>query len=256
MRFKRYLPFTNAILALASMEIYFFWPAYLFASLVASSVMIIVSIRLMSLDNLIDRHWWNYSILPLSFFNGLNIYAAILPYKNNIPLLQGLFILSAIFLYYYLRSAYYHLVLPTAERSTNLENISSFGNFLSFFFIASTVFGLQSFLGVPSWQLIMIIVAVCLFLIYQAIWSLRASVNHNLPFILIGSLVISEIAWSLFYLPFNFNISGGILAVEYYILTGILRAYSHNKLDSKILKIYLGFGLLSIFVILITARWL
>lgn len=256
MPIKRFLPFLTAFIALALMELFLFRSRFIYVSSAVMLASIVVSIFILAKNSLIDKRWWNYSILPILFSSSLVVYSVLLPYKNNIILMQSLFFLNAIFLYYYIRSVYYNLVLPTAERSTNLENISSFGNFLSFFFISASAYGLQSFLGLPTWQLILVIMSASLLLTYQMIWASRANIQRNHAYILISCLILTEIAWAMFYLPFNFNVTGAILAIDYYIIAGILRTYLHGGLNGKMLKLYLGFGLASIVIILITARWL
>lgn len=218
-------------------------------------VLLFIGIWKMAKDSLIDKKWWNYLILPVFFSNSLLFFSLLIP-RTDVYFLEALFILCSLFLYFFLRSVYYHLVLPTAERRISLENISTFGNYLAFYFLASAVYGLQSFLNTAIWPLVIIILLAGLFLSYQIVWASRANEIPSIIYSLAISLVLAEIAWAMFYLPFNFKITGASLAIDYYVLSGLLRTYLRGNISAKVVKLYLGFGFISLFIILITARWL
>jgi len=256
MHSKRFIPFFLAVLSLAMLEFSLFRPDLIYATLAIADVLIMAAVWRIAKDSLIDKRWWNFIILPVLFFDSLVAYLVLLPYKTNVALIQLLFITEAVFLYYYLRSVYYHSVLPTAERQASLENISSFGNFLSFFFAATAAYGLESFLNIPVWPLVAIILAVSILLTYQMLLAMKINAKTGIVYVLVISLIAAELAWSMFYLPFNFNVTGLVLAIDYYILMGLLRANLESRLDKRTVRLYLVAGLLAISAILITSRWL
>lgn len=252
---NRILPIYTALLFLLSFEIFLARPRLIYAALAVIILGIVLSARKMANGSMIDKRWWNFIILPILFSSGLIAYATLLPYKTAF-VMQGLFFLGSLFIYFYMRSAYYHLVLPTAERRMSFENISWFGNFLTFFFIASSIYGFESFLNMPIWPFCLIILAVVFLLVYQMFLASRIDPKSRGIYILVSCFVITELAWAMFYLPFNFNVTGAILAVDYYVLTGVLKVYLNNGLSKAIIERYLAYGFFILFIILITARWL
>jgi hypothetical protein len=92
-------------------------------------------------------------------------------------------------------------------------------------------------------------------LVYQMFWASKI-IGKNVRLVtVIISLVIAEIAWSIAYLPFAYNISGLILAICYYIIVGLAKDHLLGKLDKKSIKFYLIFGFLGIIIILAMAKW-
>jgi len=75
-------------------------------------------------------------------------------------------------------------------------------------------------------------------------------------YILIGCLVMVELAWSISFLPFNYIVAGLILSICYYILINLIRNYLLGELNSKKVRIYLIIGLIGIVFALLTSRWL
>lgn len=255
MHFGRYLPSIIAFFSFVLLEIFLFKPKFIYFALILIDLLIITAARKMVKHSLIDKAWWNIVILPVIFSNSLAVYSVLLP-KTNWVLLQFLVFLNIVFLFFYFRAIYYYLILPSAEKRIGLENISLYGNFLSLLFVSSAIYGFQSFLNTPIWILILAFLVLSGLLIYQIFWSNKIAIQKGFVYILICCFVLTELAWSIFYLPFNFNIAGFILAIDCYILIGLVRAYLQNRLNNRTIKLYLGLGLFSILVILFTARWL
>jgi len=64
------------------------------------------------------------------------------------------------------------------------------------------------------------------------------------------------LAWAASFTSLSFYILGLILAVCYYILIGLIRFYLLGRLTRQTIKLYLIFGLSSIFLVLLTAKWI
>ena len=96
---------------------------------------------------------------------------------------------------------------------------------------------------------------VSVIVIYEALWENKINFREAFVFIIIGSLILLEMAWSISFLPLNFNIIGLILAICYYMITGFIKYYLLDNLNKKIVKSYLLIGFGSIFILLLTARW-
>ncbi|MBU2233530.1 hypothetical protein KJ627_01565 [Patescibacteria group bacterium] len=203
--------------------------------------------------SLIDKQWWNYLILPAVASTAVMAYSVFLSAQSAIQLL---FVLNLVFLYFYLRHIYYYLLKPSAYEFFSIENISSYVSWFSFFLVSAAIYGLQSFLNLPIFQLVLIILAAAALIIYQIIWVNKIEFKKGLPYILISCLILVELCWAISFLPFNYNISGLCLAICFYMVIGLMKNQLLDKLDATRVKMYLIIGSVSLFLILFTAKWL
>lgn len=235
------------------LEFYFYNPKTIYIVLVSVDLTIIFTLWAASHYSDINKEWWNFSLLPVVFFSAVVAYSTLL---RNAYLAHLLFFGSAILIYYYLRLCYYYLLKPFLYKASSIENFSSYVNFLSFFLFVSTLYGLQSFLDMPAWQMILILMTVSSLLIYQVIWANKFKLEKSFEYLILGSLSVVELGWAIYYFPVNSNVSGLTLAILYYILIGLIRFKLSGKLDRPKIKLFLAFGFVSIIIILLTARWL
>ena len=197
--------------------------------------------------------WWNYFILPALFSLNLIVFSTMV---SDTFLLQVLFVLNLVFLYMYFRSIFYYLTEHSKYKEHSMENFSSFINFLSVYFLASGIYGLQSFLNAPIWLLMIIFLAEICLIIYQVMWANKINLKMGFFYIIIAGLTMLELAWSISFLTLSYYILGLIVVVCYYILIGMIRFYLLGTLTATQIKQYLIFGFSSILVVLFTARWM
>ncbi|MFH1233753.1 MAG: hypothetical protein V1649_03860 [Patescibacteria group bacterium] len=250
---NHFLPFLIPLIVFVFFEIFFSYPKMIYVIFVLVNLTIFFPLWQWAKASNINKQWWNFFILPAIMSSMVIAYSIFL---NNKILIQSLFIIDIFFLFFYLRSVYYYLIYPQSYELFSIENISSYGNWLTFFFLSATVYGLQSFLDLPIWLLELIMLAVIILIVYQTIWANKIDFKKGLPYILICCLILIELSWAISFLPFNYNIAGLILAIGYYILIGLVKDHLLDKLDKKTVKTYLGIGLTSLFLILLTAQWL
>lgn len=248
----RFLPLVTATIVLVLFEFFFFYPKAIYVSLALSGLAIFFALWQLAKTSFVDKRWWNFFILPAVFMVGLAAYSMALSGKFFI---QFLFLSNAIFIYFYLRFAYCYLIQPVLHREQTFDNVFSGGNFLAFFFAASAVYSLQSFLNAPTWLLMSVLVAVTALAVYQSMWANKIDIGARYVYILAACLIIFELGWAISFLPVNYNIAGLVLAACYHIFTGLSKLYLLEKLNKKSVKAYLVFGFLSIFFVLLTARW-
>lgn len=253
MKYSKFLTLITPLLVLVLFEIYFFFPGYFCWMLVLAVLSIIATVAIFTKRSSAYKNWWDFSILPGCFTVSLAVYSIIIPDKFFV---QFLFFLNAGFVYWYLKNIYYFLIKSELYKSFFLENASSYGNFLTVFFLASAVYGLQAFLSLPIWPLMFIFLIMGGLIIYNVIWANKVDAKNGVIYILVGCLVLTELAWSISFLPLNYNISGLILAINYYILIGLIRFWLKENFDSKTVRPYLIFGFLAVFVLLLTSRWM
>jgi len=64
------------------------------------------------------------------------------------------------------------------------------------------------------------------------------------------------LAWSVSFLTLSYYVLGLIVAICYYVLIGLVKAYLLDNLSAKTVKWYLIFGFLALILVLLTARWI
>ena len=253
MSINRLLPVIIPFFVLILLEIFFFNPKMVYVILVLVNLLIFFPVWKFTKASKVDKKWWNFLILPNMMSIAIIMYVILLSNKFAIQLL---FILNIVLLYYYLRYIYYYLINPALYKSLSIENISSYGNLLTIFLFSTAIYGLQSFLNIQAWILISAILIINGLIIYQVMWANKIDLSESIIYIFIGCLIIVELSWSVSFLPLNHQVSGLTIAICYYMIIGLIRHFLLGKLNKQIVKSYLGFGFISLFIILITARWL
>lgn len=256
MKHKRFLSLLVLLvpaIAWGLLELFFFNTKIIYVVFVLINLCVFLAVWQFCKASDKGGNWHDFIILPCLMSLAAISYSVLL---SSGALIQILFGLYAVLLYIYLRYAYYYLARPASYAAFSIENISSYGNFLIFFLISAAIFGLKSFLNAPVWILIAALLAVSGLITYQMIWANAVDIKKGAIFIFINSLILTELSWAAFFLPINHHVAGLSLAICYYILIGLVRHFLIEKLDVKKAKLYLGFGLSGLFIILITARWL
>lgn len=253
MKYNRLLPLLTPLITLIFLEIFYKNPKLIYVVLVLINLSIFFTLRQFCKAGEIEKNWRDFYILPGLMSAAVVFYSILLSSKAVIQLLFALFI---VLLYLYLRHAYYYLVRPIAYEPFSIENISSYGNFLTFFLFASAIYGLQSFLNTPVWILMLFMLLIVLLVIYQIVWANKINVKKAAYYILLTGLILIELFWSISFLPLNYNAAGLILAICYYVIIGLLRHYLLDKLDKNKVKLYLAVGTISLVAILFTSRWM
>lgn len=249
---NRFLPLLIPTLVFLLQETYFFYPRSIYLTAVLAILLIFFAVWQFGRASKVDKQWWNYLILPVIASIAVMAYSVFISGKF---IIQLLFIFNLVFLYLYLRHIYYYLLNPLVYEVFSLENISSYINWLAFFLLSATLYGLASFLNLPIPWLVLVMMGATALLVYQIIWVNKIELRAGLPYILISCLILVELFWSISFLPFNYNIAGLSLAICYYIIIGLVKNHLFNKLDAAKIKMYLILGLISLLLILFTARW-
>jgi len=253
MRYNKLIPILSSLITLFFLEIFFFNPKLVYVSLVILIIIYFFAIRQFVLASGRKDGILSYLILPVLFLFGIAIFGILIPSKFFV---QMLFFADFIFVNIYFRTIYYLLLKPGKYQKNTLENMSSYGNFLAVYFTASGVYGLQSFLGINVWALLAFLLVFITAVIYQVFWANNILTKSSFFFIIILPLAFLEIAWAISFLSLSYYISGMLLAVCYYVAIGLIRYYLIGRLDKQIIKIYLIFGFISIFSVLLSSRWI
>jgi len=242
--------FITPIINLFLFELYFFQLNFFYFSISIINLLILLSIKEISKEKLLSKELWTLNIMPILFINSTILYSTLI--INNF-IIQSLFVINTIFTFYFLKNIFFRK--DETKNKHFFENISSYGNFLIVFFAGAGIYGLKSFLNTPIWILIIILAIIIILIIYESIWANKINIRKGSIYIFISCLMLVQIAWSIYFLPLNFNVLGLILAICYYILIGVIKYSLRSNLTKKTIKLYLIFGFLSIALILLTAKW-
>ncbi|MBU4216917.1 hypothetical protein L6270_03760 [Candidatus Parcubacteria bacterium] len=253
MKYNKFLTLIVPVLSFIFLEIYSFYPKSVFVILVIIFSLFFFLARQFAYasgkkDNII-----NTISLPILFTFG-SVFVSF--FIINKWVVHVLFLVNLIFLYYYFKMLYYHFLKLDLFQKEKMENLSTYGNFLAFYFMAVSFFGLQLFLDIAIWKLIILLAGVVFLIVFQISWSGEINKQTSFFYSLLLSLIVLELAWGISFLTLSYYILGLILTISFYVLIGLIRFYLFGNLSKEKVKMYLIFGLISVSIALLTARWI
>ena len=197
-------------------------------------------------------NFFNILALPSFFSFSLLVFVLVVP---SSVVVQFLFLLNFLFLYIYFKSIYYFLFSSEFYKDNSLQNLSSYGNFLAFYFLSSAIYGMQILINASVFFLLFFVLLAVFLAFYQVFWVNNIKKEKYFIYIPLGAMLLVEIAWAVPFLTLNYFVLALILSVSYYVLIGLFRFYLLEKLNKTLVKIYLSVSLLAIFLVLLTSRW-
>ena len=230
--FNKFLPIIISFIVFFFLETFFFYPKFIYINLVLVNLLFLVFLKKFFCfkDNKILL---NYFILPFLFTLGIIAYSTMIP---NIAIIQFLFVLNILFIYLYFKGL-------LQNKFSSIENIFSLGNFLSFFFISASLYGLYSHLNISIILLLGAMLIIFALLVYNVIFTLSLKEpgkknKKNIIYIIIFCIILIELAGTISFLPFDHNMIGLILSICYYMLIGLARYYLYlGKIEKKKIKL-------------------
>ncbi len=252
MKYNRFLPLIIPALILILFEAYYYKHNLIYVVAVLTVLLLFFTVRQFLIAGNSADGWYNYFISPAMLVLGS---IALTTMVANKWFVQVLLVGVPILLYLYLRMLYVYLINFNLKQREGLENFSAYSNFLAFYFIASSLYGIRAFLNYEVWPLMILLLVSVSLIVYQVFWMNNIKFKISSFYVLLIALVATELAWSATFLTLSFYILGLVVTICYYVLTGITRFYLKGSLDSKIVKLYLLFGFTSILVVLLSARW-
>lgn len=253
MKYNKFLILIVPTLSFLFLEIYFFYPKMVYVILVLIFSMIFFTARQFILasekrDNII-----NIISLPVLFVFG-SIFVSF--FLRDGWLIHLLFVFDLIFLYYYLKISYYYFLRVDLYKKIDMENLSAYGGFMAFYFSSVSFFGFQLFLDIDIWKLMIFLAIIVFLIVFQVAWAKGINKQTSFFYALLLSLIMLELSWGISLLTLSYYILGLLLAVSFYILIGLVKFYLFGGLNKEKVKLYLFFGLLSVILVLLTARWI
>lgn len=244
------------LLSWAMAEAVIFWPQMFWVDLVLLALLnFFTSRQFLVFSGNKQLKWLPLSLLPFLYSLGV---LAFLTLTTNRFILQLLVFSLLPILYRYYKALYYYIFDPEQYPKSYLVNFSSYTNFLTVYFVASAIFGLREFVNLPQvfYVLIVASVIITILIVYQVFWANQLLTQANYVYIFIISIVLVQITWVSAFLSISYYITGLIVAICYYIIIGLTRFYLLGTLTGPLVRQYLIFGFLSLFLVLFTSRWL
>ena len=240
----------SPVLIFILLEYFIYHYANIFYILLIILFLVFFSVKNIKIRGDLDIKWYVFLIFPILLEISFVTYLMMeMDHLRPHYLLLG----NTVILYFYFRTL--RSFFSGIDRGVSLNNITIFGNFILVFFMASSVYGLQSFLRVPVWILMIIFVVFLALVVYSVMYINKIKYNIALFYILIVCLVMLELSWSIYFLPVSYKISGLVLAIGYYMIMGLSRHHLMDTLKPRTVKLYFSFGFISIILILLTSRW-
>ena len=248
----RIVPFLVGILAAVLLFSLSVWPAAIpFLTLLAASVVAAGVGRLAGYGRDLEG-WWHVAITPVVFVVATALFLLFIETPVFYWIIPGV---AGLFLFFFCEHLFRFVHLPGLYQPYALEHTSLVLHAGSMYFLATTFFGLQMFLQAPVWLLAVIFVFVSAALVYETLWVSKIRDTFALKAAGVLGLVLGQAFLVFAILPISFLVSGTSIAILFYVLLGMLRASSLQKLSGVVLKRYLLTGGALLTLILLTAQW-
>ncbi|NTW22655.1 hypothetical protein HGA34_03920 [Candidatus Falkowbacteria bacterium] len=253
--YNRLLPLLVSLVALGGLEALLINHRLLYGAVIAVNAVMVWAVWRMAKDSSVSKEWWHFSIMPVVYFSSVVMYTTLLRLEDKF-FIQFLYLFSTAVLYLFFRFSYFFLLRPMSYKVSSIENLSSYANFLSFYFIAASLYGFQAFLKMSAWPLLLGLAAACILMIYQLFWASKISFKSSATYLFVIASCLLEAAWALSFWPLNFHVVGLSLAIGYYVLANLARFTLLGQIDGRRIKYNLWFAGVSLGLLWLTARWL
>jgi hypothetical protein len=241
------------LLLLLILEAQVLWPQLFYGLIVAANLLLLVLFYLLLRQP--GKSWWSLWLLPFLVFNSINAYILLIPQEVwlNKIFIQALFVLFLGFNFSYCKQAYDFVFHP--EQENNLPNLAANFSFLSWFFALAAVYGLQLFLDLSYWILLVILIVLAIGTTYLNLWINRLLGRERIIFMFLAAFIVAQLAWAVYFLPFDYNSLGLIIALVYYVVWNLIRFYLSHNWNKKNLRSLLVFAGLIMALVLLTVKW-
>lgn len=203
-------------------------------------------------QSLSNKKFWRFLITPLIFLAGSLLF---LSFLEGFYWRQFFCLITAVLLGVFLEMIYLWFHRRPKYQPNALENISAHLNLLTVFLLASSAYSLIIFLAFPLWLLLILFALSVLILTYELCWVDNVIFPASWPYLVVITLITLEVFLAVSFLPNSVYISGLIVAVVYYLMTGLARNWFLGVKENKVIKRYLLISLIILLIVLLTAKW-
>ena len=248
----RTVPFLIGVLTAVLLYALSLWPSAIpFLTLLAAFLVALGVGRLAGFGKDLEG-WWHVAMTPVAFVVATALF---LLFVEADILFMVIPVLAGLFLFFFSEHLFRFVHLPGLYQPYALEHTSLVLHAATMYFLATTFFGLQIFLQAPVWLLAIAFVFVSGALVYETLWVSKIRDTFALRAAGVLGLVLGEVFLVFALQPVSFFVSGAALAIIFYVLLGMVRASSLQKLSDTVLKRYLVTGAALLFIVLVSAQW-
>ncbi|MFA6512055.1 MAG: hypothetical protein WCV86_02970 [Patescibacteria group bacterium] len=136
-----------------------------------------------------------------------------------------------------------------------IENISTYANLISVFFLSSTLASLLLYIRISQYALLAFGAAAFFLFVLQMLWVNKLSLRENIAYLFILPLMLVQLLWTVFWLPTNFFVAGALITLMYYAVTNLARQHLLDRLEASVARRYLIIAFVGVLITLSTAQW-
>ena len=253
MKDYRNIIFASAFLGLGG--IYFFYTTYIdffISSLITSVVLSAIFVGLLARKNKILADSLSFYIFPI--LSTISLFAG-----STLINRQWIYWLGLIFCLlnaFYFKQVYIYHFKTKEYKIGTLQNFSNYANLIVFMIFSAAMYGFRSELGSTTWLSMIGILSYALLLIYHLFWANKIEFKDMRLTLPIAVIAITQVAWGISMLPFDYLSSAILLSITFYTLSNIAKFQLQAELDGLKIKFYLSFSTISYILIFLSVRWL
>jgi len=238
-----------------TLEAFVLWPKFFYVIILLLNIILVTAVYYLMHKANLGKSWWSLWLLPFLFLNSVVVYTILIPQDIwfNKFFIQTLFLLIIGFNFSYFKQSYNYVFHP--EQPNNLSSLSANFISLSWFFWLSGIYGLQLFLDLSYWILILVLIVWATLSTYQYLWVNKFKGKDNYIFVFLSAFIVAQMAWSVYFLPFDYSSLGIIMALAYYVFLNLMRLHLGNSWNKKDLKLLLTFAGVIMLLVLLTLKW-
>jgi hypothetical protein len=230
-----------SLLFLAGLEITFAWPRFVIPLLAGLFLLMAIGILLVRIEER-GRFRVTQAILPVLAVTGFTGFGLFMPHNQ---LLHIYFILASILLFWLLKHAT-KLAYPTWNWTLST---------IVLFLDTAAILGLRFHLYVPIAIILPILFVVSFLISFQAVRRVAPLISETGLLSLGIAAGLTEIAWTLQFLPLHYVVQAGILVAFYYVFFHLISVSYERRLHRRDIIEYVVMGTTALLLILLTARW-
>lgn len=195
----------------------------------------------------------HYIIFPVVCFLSTIVFFIFVPGK----VFQQVYIIIASFLFGALLFYVGNFILGHTEIKKTYRHYTLFDivvlvcSFVSY----GALFGLYLFLSWPTWVLLLLSLVISLFLSFYYFWYNKLFHRKHLLHYLAFSLIAIEAAWAMTFWSTGFLARGIVLFILFYVFSGLLKHHHQNTLTRRIIQEYLVTSIIVLGLVLGTTKW-
>ena len=247
--FNRIIPALAALLIFILLEQMLKTPEQLIWLVALTLAVTVLSVWQLADQGFKDKKFWWLLTTPFFLLLGG---ISFLSFLEGVFLKHFFFLILVVLIWSFLEVVFLRFHFRPKYQAYSLENISTHLNLITVFLTASSLFSFVIFLGLFWWLAIGVFIVIVLLLAHQ---SIETDSFAGWPYVLVITLLTTEIFWAVIFLPTSVYVNGIIVTIGYYLITGLIRNWLLEIRGKKVVFRYLLISVICLIIILVTAKW-